>query len=99
MEMTEQLKARMGLYAGIVRHLAPKVEQAYGVAILGEIGKDLRRERLIENRLAENGVDNDIEPATQKQIEYLKTLGIAITDKVSKKQASQMIDEATIKNR
>ena len=99
MEMTKQMKDRMGLYAEIARHLAPQVEEAYGVAIVGEIGKDLRCEHRFENRFAENGVENDNQPATQKQIDYLKTLGVEIIDKVSKKQASQMIDEATIKCR
>lgn len=92
MELSENMRDRIGKYVEIVRNLAPKVDEAYGVAILQEIGKDLRCDRVVEKRHAENGSES--QPATQKQIDYLKRLGIEITEKVTKKKASQLIDEA-----
>ena len=70
------------------------VEDVYGVAILQEIGKDVRSERLMANRNADNRVNNDNEPATAKQIGYLRSLRVDFADEIKKKEASQLIEEA-----
>ena len=70
------------------------VEDVYGVAILQEIGKDVRSERLMANRNADNRVNNDNEPATAKQIGYLRSLRVDFADEITKKEASQLIEEA-----
>ena len=39
------------------------------------------------------GKDNNDEPATQKQLRYMKNLGIEIPEGCKKRQASSLIDE------
>ncbi len=94
MEITQNAKDRIGMYAAIVKQLTPMVEDVYGVAILHEIGKDLRCDRIMESRNAVFSGDNENQPATQKQIDYLKSLDVDIPKETTKKQASQLIDEA-----
>ncbi len=95
MEQNEEMKDRVGMYVSLARHITPMVEDVYGVAILQEIGKDVRCDRCIANRNGENGNSNGDQPATPKQIDYLKALGVDFAEGVTKKQASQLIDEAT----
>ena len=55
------------------------------IAILQEIGKD-KRSKIIA------GVGGD-GPATEKQKSYLKDLGIEFEDSITKKDASEMIEQ------
>lgn len=95
LELGQDMKDNIDKYVEIVKYVLPLVEDAYGVAILQEIGKDSRCGLLIDSRTAEKNVNNDNQPATQKQIDYLKTLGVKTTQDMSKKKASEMIDEVT----
>ena len=64
------------------------------LGILQELGKDSRVERM---RLSQERVEartNGDEPATGKQIGYLKFLGVQIPEGLTKQQASELIDEA-----
>ena len=95
LELSQDMKDQISAYVEIAKYVTPQVEDAYGVAILQEIGKDSRCGLLIDSRTAEKNVNNDKQPATQKQIDYLKTLGVNVTQEMSKKKASCLIDEAT----
>lgn len=55
------------------------------IAILQEIGKDKRSKIIAEVR--------GNEPATEKQKNYLKDLGIEFEDSITKKDASDMIEQ------
>lgn len=55
------------------------------IAILQEIGKDKRSKIIAEVRADE--------PATEKQKSYLKDLGIEFEDSITKKDASDMIEQ------
>ena len=55
------------------------------IAILQEIGKDRRSKGFADAR--------DDEPATEKQKNYLKDLGVEFEDSITKKEASDMIEE------
>ena len=57
--------------------------------ILQEIGKDTRM-----SKIAGAGSHGDV-PATEKQKDYLKVLGIEFSDSITKKEASDMIDQST----
>jgi hypothetical protein len=55
------------------------------IAILQEIGKDKRSKVIAEVR--------GDEPATEKQKNYLKDLGVEFDDSITKKDASDMIEQ------
>ena len=57
--------------------------------ILSEVNKDRRMSVMKEEREEKNG-----EPATAKQLQYLKNLGVETTPGLTKKQASILIDNA-----
>ena len=60
------------------------------LALLQEIGKDRRTSRI-------NGNSSN-SAATQKQKAYLQKLGVEFEPDISKAEASQLIDEALLKN-
>ena len=62
-------------------------------AIIEQVGKDTRCEWLMANGRS-NGNGNGDEPATEKQIGFLKNLGVKVPAGVSKREASRLIDEA-----
>ncbi len=55
--------------------------------LLQEIAKDMRMDRMEKNG---NGKDK---PATEKQIAYLKSLGVEAKPGLSKREASLLIDQ------
>ncbi|HBG60702.1 MAG: hypothetical protein A2Y10_13120 [Planctomycetes bacterium GWF2_41_51] len=56
------------------------------IAILQEIGKDKRSKIIAEAK--------DDELATEKQKNYLKDLGVEFSDSITKKEASDMIEQS-----
>jgi len=67
------------------------------MAIVSEIAKDTRAANIRAERQANRASDPDgdaNEPATVRQISYLKTLGVRMPDKLTKQEASAMIDQA-----
>ena len=67
-----------------IQEKSPSEEVA--IAILQEIGKDKRSQMFAETR--------DGELATEKQKNYLRDLGVEFGDSISKKQASDMIEQS-----
>ncbi|MCH8823258.1 MAG: hypothetical protein IH984_07080 [Planctomycetes bacterium] len=61
--------------------------------IVRQIGKDLRTAQ-IQNASGNSANGKGDVPATPKQLAYLKRLGVLFEKGISKKQASEMIDEA-----
>jgi hypothetical protein len=72
-------------------------DERLATILLQEIAKDLRMDRIDESRNGNakgNGQVNAREvPATEKQIAYLKSLGVKLRGGLSKKEASRLIDE------
>ena len=66
-----------------IQEKTPSDEAA--IAILQEIGKDKRSKIIAEVR--------GDEPATEKQKSYLTDLGIEFEDSITKKDASEMIEQ------
>ena len=58
------------------------------VAIMQEVAKDRRMQEI-----QRHGRANKSGPATQRQREYLESLGVVVPEGVTKRQASQMIDK------
>jgi len=63
-----------------------------GAAIIEQIGKDTRCAWLMNGR--SNGNGNGDEPATEKQLGFLKKLKVELPANLSKREASRLIDEA-----
>lgn len=92
MESNQNISQRVRWYSEMVQQLKSLVNDEYGVVILQEIAKDMRCEKLNGNhRLGNNNSD---EPATAKQLKYLKQLGTHFDKGITKKEASQLIEEA-----
>ena len=65
-------------------------DDTIAVAIFHEVVKEMRT----ENKSFPKKVYNSDSPATDKQIEYLKKLGVHIPEQVTRQQASDLIDQA-----
>ena len=81
-EMKKSINQYVELYDAI-QEIAPSEESA--IAILREIGKDKRSKIFAE-------VSED-DPATEKQKNYLKDLGVEFEDSITKREASDMIEQ------
>ncbi len=89
--MRTTTQEKLDHYLELLNQLKGKVsDEASAVRILGEIAKDERMDQMREDRESMNG-----EPATSKQLQYLKALGIQATPGLTKRQASKLIDNAT----
>lgn len=61
--------------------------------IMQQIGRDLRTAQ-IQGAIGISGSSNGDVPATPKQLAYLDRLGVPFEERISKQQASELIDEA-----
>lgn len=80
----EQIKQRVG-------------DDQVAMAIVSEVAKDTRAANIRAERQANRTTDSNAdasESATVRQIAYLKTLGVRVPDKLTKQEASALIDEA-----
>jgi hypothetical protein len=62
------------------------------LTVLQEVTKDRRMDEMREEREQRNG-----EPATPKQLQFLKKLGVEVRPGITKREASMRIDEALMK--
>ena len=87
LKMKASIQAKVDHYLELLEQLKGKVsDEGSAVRILSEIAKDERMDQMREERELMNG-----EPATGRQLQYLKTLGIQIAPGLTKKQASKLI--------
>ncbi|MCL4216535.1 MAG: DUF3072 domain-containing protein [Candidatus Hydrogenedentes bacterium] len=90
----ERVKEYLELFQAIRQRTG---DDRAAVAILQEVNKDIRMEQIREERA--NGFDvghgwnGGDEPATDRQLSYLKNLGVQVNGNLTKKKASAMIDE------
>lgn len=90
--MKASIQAKVERYLEVLNEIKGKVEdEGSAVRILSEIAKDERMDQMREDREMMNG-----EPASMRQLQYLKTLGIQIAPGLTKKQASKLIDNAAM---
>ena len=83
----QRVEGYLDLYGGI----SDKVEDGrVAMAILQEISKDRRMEEIKAERETRNGEA----AATARQLAFLEKLGVDVPENVSKKLASELIDEA-----
>ena len=97
METTTQ--ARVEGYLEVYERVNTVVKSAeVTAAIIEQVGKDTRCGWLMNGRSNGNGNGhsngNGDEPATEKQIGFLKRLKVTVPEELSKREASRLIDEA-----
>ncbi len=83
-------------YVNLYGEIRKRVQDsAVCAAIIQQVGKDARMEQMHMWRLngKTNGVNNGDEPATEKQIAFLKRMGITPPHGLTKQAASLLIDE------
>jgi len=81
------VESYLNLYS-VIKQKASGNEQA-AAAVFHEIAKDIRVSEMKQEREQRNG-----DLATEKQLAYLKKLGIKMIPGMTKKQASELIDNA-----
>ena len=89
-----KFEKRSKYYSALFNELCTLLEgsldrEKVAIAIMQEIAKDKRTEMMKKEREKEGK-----EPATIKQIGFLKILGVAVDGKISKKKAAELIDRA-----
>jgi len=88
-KMDAKIKNKLDAYLELLEEISEKTDdEQTAVALLQEISKDRRMERIKE----EQGSKNGDQPATDKQKKFMTKLGIEFTDNITKKQASFLID-------
>ena len=92
--MEQNIKEKLDSYLELLNEINEKTQsEPEKIAILAEIAKDQRVERMIEEREARNNA-----PATFKQRKFMDDLGIKYPKSISKQEASALIDEELGKN-
>jgi len=87
---SKSFEATAERYAALYDKIMAKVrDERVARTILSETAKDQRMQVIRDEREAQNG-----QPATTRQLEYLKTLGVKVKPGLTKKEASGLIDEA-----
>lgn len=87
-EKTKKIEAYISLFREIERKVG---DDEVAIAILEQLGKDERQSRIIagERNGRKNGSD---QPASEKQLGYLASLGGEVREGMSKAEASAEID-------
>jgi len=89
--MNPNIQGKLEKYLELFQEIRGKVDdERTALTLLQEVSKDRRMEQIREEREMKNG-----EPATTRQLQFMKKLGIEIPPGVTKKQASMLIDEET----
>jgi hypothetical protein len=91
--MKTDTKARVEAYLDLLGEIKGQVtDEATAARILTEVAKDVRMEQIREER------EIQAEPATQRQLQFLKRLGVEVSAGVSKTEASRLIDQELGRN-
>jgi len=92
--MEQNKKEKLDSYLELLNEINEKTQsETATIALLQEISKDQRVERMIEEREARNN-----QPATAKQKRFMDDLGIKYPKNVTKQEASALIGEELGKN-
>ena len=87
--MKIDIQTKIEEYAFLVEQIRNRFgDDAEAMVVLQEIGKDIRA-----NNIQQKKSFNGNSPATEKQIAYMKKLGLTIPEGLTLRQASKMIDD------
>ena len=88
MKMKASMERRLENYLDLLSEIKGKVgDETTAVRLLTELAKDERMEQIREER------NNKAEPATTRQLQFMRKLGIEIEPGITKTEASRLIDE------
>ena len=91
--MKASIESKVDHYLDLLNEIKGRVEDEQTAArILTEVAKDVRMEQIREER------GTKAEPASVKQLQFMKKLGIEPEPGVSKTEASRLIDEELGRN-
>ncbi len=101
--MDEKMKfdtqSKLDEYLRLLEQIKQKTsDERTAVSLLQELSKDRRAAEIHEERETKNSDTNDGQPATEKQKQYMKKLGIKFPATVTKEEASMLLDEELGKN-
>ncbi len=86
------MNERINYYVSLFEEIQQKIsDPQVAVAILQQIGKDNRMQAIQSEMANENSKS---QPATAKQLGFLKDLGVEVKPGLSSKEASALIKEA-----
>lgn len=87
--MKKNIQGKLDGYLQLLDGIRARVDdERTALALLQEISKDRRMEKIKEEQNSRNGN----EPATGKQKNFMSRLGIEFADDITKRQASFLID-------
>jgi len=93
-KMNQNIQAKLDKYLDLFEELKQKTgDEKTALSLLQEVSKDRRMEEIREERENKNS-----EPATTRQLMFMKKLGIEVPPGVTKKEASISIDEELGRN-
>jgi hypothetical protein len=98
--MKFDMQSKLDEYMRLLEQIKQKTsDERTAVSLLQEISKDRRSAEIREERENKNDSDEaDSEPATEKQKQFMKKLGIKFPAAVTKQEASMLLDEELGKN-
>jgi hypothetical protein len=93
-KMDAYTQSKLDEYLDLLEDIKEKTEdERTAMALLQEISKDRRTEKIRMERETKNSNRNNVDSATDRQKSFLKKLGIEFAKDITKKQASFLIDQ------
>jgi hypothetical protein len=98
-KMKFDMQSKLEEYLKLLEQIKQKTtDERTAVSLLQEVSKDRRSAEIREERETKNNGASDNEPATEKQKQFMKKLGIKFPATVTKQEASTRIDEKREQN-
>ena len=97
--MQFDMQSKLEEYLKLLEQIKQRTtDERTAVSLLQEVSKDRRSAEIREERETKNGDATESQPATEKQKQFMKKLGIKFPATVTKQEASLMIDEERGRN-
>ncbi len=101
MDGKNEINGRVAEYVDLFQQIKEQVgDDQVAMGLVTEVSKDRRVQQLREERRGDKPMAvlySEEQPATPKQLEFLKDLGLRVPRNVTKRRASEMLDEALAK--
>lgn len=98
-KMKFNMQSKLDEYLRLLEQIKEKTtDERTAVALLQEVSKDRRSAEIREERETKGGDAQEVVPATEKQKQFMKKLGIRFPATVTKQEASMLLDEELAKN-
>jgi hypothetical protein len=98
-KMQFDMESKLEEYLQLLEQIKQKTtDERTAVSLLQEVSKDRRSAEIREERETKNSDTNNSQPATEKQKQFMKKLGIKFPATVTKQEASMLIYQERGKN-